>query len=29
MTTSPSTILEARGLTKEFKGFTAVNDVNL
>ena len=23
------TILEARGLTKEFKGFVAVNDVNL
>src|ERR1700759_3439965 len=23
------TILETRGLTKEFKGFTAVNDVNL
>ena len=29
MTTPSDTILEARGLTKEFKGFTAVSDVNL
>lgn len=29
MTSTDSTILEARGLTKEFKGFTAVSDVNL
>jgi branched-chain amino acid transport system ATP-binding protein len=29
VTSQPDTILEARGLTKEFKGFTAVSDVNL
>ena len=29
MTSTDTTILEARGLTKEFKGFTAVSDVNL
>ncbi|HJV63307.1 MAG TPA: ABC transporter ATP-binding protein [Albitalea sp.] len=29
MTTPQDTLLEARGLTKEFKGFTAVSDVNL
>ena len=29
MTDSTTPILVARGLTKEFKGFTAVNDVNL
>ena len=29
MSTSTEIILETRGLTKEFKGFSAVNDVNL
>jgi len=29
MSTPADTILETRGLTKEFKGFVAVNDVNL
>ena len=29
MNTSTEIILEMRGLTKEFKGFVAVNDVNL